>query len=327
MTNGFGRAAVAAALCTAIAGQAVWAQAPVVRRGTADNRGQIQGQARILHALDRLTFGPTPGELAAVQAVGLNKWFEMQLNPESIDDSTLDARLAQYPAMGLTIAQLEARYPAPGEIRRIEAGKAGLPNDPTQRAMVEDQVAFYRIKKEQQAAKAPAPQAEAAGGQAMAGSGDAATSDDAADGGFPKEELRRILVLAPDQRFQAVMAMSPADLVRFRQSLRGAEVVALAEGMAPWQRETLEALPGSLRIVSLEEQETRVVRDVYSERQLEAVMTDFWLNHFNVYGKKNQEEPYLIPRLRAGGAGACARQLRAVAGGDGGESGDARIPG
>jgi hypothetical protein len=32
-----------------------------------------------------------------------------------------------------------------------------------------------------------------------------------------------------------------------------------------------------------------------SERQLEAVMTDFWLNHFNVYVRKNQNEPYLIP--------------------------------
>jgi uncharacterized protein (DUF1800 family) len=28
---------------------------------------------------------------------------------------------------------------------------------------------------------------------------------------------------------------------------------------------------------------------------LEAVMTDFWLNHFNVYVRKNQNEPYLIP--------------------------------
>jgi uncharacterized protein (DUF1800 family) len=38
-----------------------------------------------------------------------------------------------------------------------------------------------------------------------------------------------------------------------------------------------------------------MLRDVYSERQLEAVMTDFWLNHFNVYIRKNQNEPYLLP--------------------------------
>src|SRR5258705_688004 len=38
-----------------------------------------------------------------------------------------------------------------------------------------------------------------------------------------------------------------------------------------------------------------MLRDVYSERQLEAVMTDFWLNHFNVYIRKNQNEPYMLP--------------------------------
>ena len=45
---------------------------------------------------------------------------------------------------------------------------------------------------------------------------------------------------------------------------------------------------GIPRMVGAEVLETRLLRDIYSERQLEAVMTDFWLNHFNVYV---QEEP------------------------------------
>ena len=61
------------------------------------------------------------------------------------------------------------------------------------------------------------------------------------------------------------------------------------------QRETLAALQGSPRMVGAEVLETRMMRDIYSERQLEAVMTDFWLNHFNVYMRKNQDEPYLLP--------------------------------
>jgi len=28
--------------------------------------------------------------------------------------------------------------------------------------------------------------------------------------------------------------------------------------------------------------------------RLEAVMTDFWLNHFNVFIRKNQNEPYML---------------------------------
>ena len=39
----------------------------------------------------------------------------------------------------------------------------------------------------------------------------------------------------------------------------------------------------------------RLMRDIDSKRQLQAVMTEFWLNHFNVYLRKNQQEPYLLP--------------------------------
>ncbi len=74
----------------------------------------------------------------------------------------------------------------------------------------------------------------------------------------------------------------------------GSAVRRLAEGMTPDQKETLVALPGSLRVVALESMESRLDRDIYSDRQLEAVMTDFWLNHFNVYVRKNQNEPYLL---------------------------------
>ena len=81
----------------------------------------------------------------------------------------------------------------------------------------------------------------------------------------------------------------------FRQSLSGAELAALRQGLTPQQKEILPALQGSARMVWAEEMQSRLLRDVYSERQLEAVMTDFWLNHFNVYIKKNQNEPYLLP--------------------------------
>ena len=59
----------------------------------------LQHDQRVLHALNRLTFGPRPGEVRAVEKMGLQRWFEQQLHPESIDDSALDARLAAFPAM------------------------------------------------------------------------------------------------------------------------------------------------------------------------------------------------------------------------------------
>jgi len=107
-----GRVAVAAGLCGLMVEQPLLAEAVAGPGGPAaksTRAAAVEGQARVLHALNRLTFGPRPGDLAAVQAIGLDKWFEMQLNPAAIDDSALDARLAQYPAMDLTIGQLEAR--------------------------------------------------------------------------------------------------------------------------------------------------------------------------------------------------------------------------
>jgi uncharacterized protein (DUF1800 family) len=45
-------------------------------------------------------------------------------------------------------------------------------------------------------------------------------------------------------------------------------------------------MQGTPRQVVAELQEAKVVRAVYSERQLDEVLVDFWLNHFNVYAQK-----------------------------------------
>ena len=108
-------------------------------------------------------------------------------------------------------------------------------------------------------------------------------------------EAVKIINLPPDERMQRILAMSPKELVAFRKSLSQAELAEAAEGLTPMQREILAALQGSPRMVGAELLQSRMLRDIYSERQLEAVMTDFWLNHFNVYVKKNQNEPYLLP--------------------------------
>jgi hypothetical protein len=38
----------------------------------------------VLHALNRLTFGPRPGDVEAVRKMGLKKWIDQQLHPERI---------------------------------------------------------------------------------------------------------------------------------------------------------------------------------------------------------------------------------------------------
>src|SRR5438105_13523356 len=43
-------------------------------------------------------------------------------------------------------------------------------------------------------------------------------------------------------------------------------------------------------VVTSELQQAKVLRAVYSERQLEQVMIDFWFNHFNVFLNKDQDQ-------------------------------------
>src|SRR6185369_14837321 len=47
------------------------------------------------------------------------------------------------------------------------------------------------------------------------------------------------------------------------------------------------------RAIVLELSQQKILRAVYSERQLEEVMTDFWFNHFNVFANKGATQQYL----------------------------------
>ena len=58
--------------------------------------------------------------------------------------------------------------------------------------------------------------------------------------------------------------------------------------------EVLAALQNPAGVVVSELVQTKVLRDIFSERQLQEIMVDFWLNHFNVYIRKNQDAPYFI---------------------------------
>ena len=301
------RVLVTGVLCVVMVEQPMVAAA--AGRKTAEPTGRpIQGQERVLHVLNRFTFGARPEDAAAVQAMGVRRWFERQLNPASIDDSALDARLAMFPAMRMQQAELMERYPSPQVLRQTVAKNLPLPADPVEHAIYTDQIAFYKARKAKQAA------ANQEGGQ-EGGQGEGSMARVARNVALPgdwvdpstpamavhEQQLYsglyavKIINLAPEARMQRILAMSPEELMSFRNSLNGSEMAAVAEGLTPVQRETLAALQGSPRMIDAELLESRMLRDVYSERQLEAVMTDFWLNHFNVYSKKNQDEPYLLP--------------------------------
>jgi uncharacterized protein (DUF1800 family) len=63
--------------------------------------------------------------------------------------------------------------------------------------------------------------------------------------------------------------------------------------MNPRQRETLESLNNPQQVVANELVEGKLLRAIYSDRQLQEVMTDFWFNHFNVFMGKGPDR-YLL---------------------------------
>src|SRR5258708_1727609 len=130
----------------------------------------MKSESRTLHALNRLTFGPRPGDVAAVEAMGLSNWFEMQLNPSKIDDSALNARLAAFPAMQLPQDQLMVRYPSQQLIRQMTQRDEYPPSNPVEHAIYADQMAFYRLQQQNKAGK-DAAAAQVAGGNQMAPDG------------------------------------------------------------------------------------------------------------------------------------------------------------
>src|SRR5580704_8513971 len=66
---------------------------------------------QIIHILNRLGYGPTPEAVAHVKAVGIDRYIDEQLNPESIPDPpALTERFATLDTLRLDAAQLFAQY-------------------------------------------------------------------------------------------------------------------------------------------------------------------------------------------------------------------------
>ncbi|MHB8625434.1 MAG: DUF1800 domain-containing protein [Aggregatilineales bacterium] len=60
----------------------------------------------IWHALNRLTYAPTPGQVAAVKQIGLQAYIEQQLAPNQIDDSAVESMLGNYSSLSMTVPEL-----------------------------------------------------------------------------------------------------------------------------------------------------------------------------------------------------------------------------
>jgi len=67
------------------------------------------------HMLSRFSYGAKSGEIDAVVKMGLEKWFQQQLNADMADDS-LNRMLSGYDAIKLSNAEVIKTYPKPAQI-------------------------------------------------------------------------------------------------------------------------------------------------------------------------------------------------------------------
>jgi uncharacterized protein (DUF1800 family) len=262
---------------------------------SAPKSGELNSDERILHALNRFTFGPRRGDQEAVKAMGLDRWFAQQLHPGSIDNSALQARLADYPAMQWSSEDILARLPSGAIIRQIIDGKAAMPSAGAVHSVYSNQVArvTYRRELDKLKQQAAAPNAMTAP-NAMAANA-AQPAEPQIEPGF----VDSILALPPSQRVQALVAFPQPRFDAFLKSLKGPQRATLLAGLSPDLKETVGALENPEKVVVDELLSQRLTRDIYSETQLQEVMTDFWFNHFNVYLRKDEATPYyLVPYER-----------------------------
>src|SRR3954452_5743502 len=157
---------------------------------------------RAIHALNRLTFGARPGDVERVTAMGVDKWIDQQLHPDKIDDSAVQARLANYGTLKMSSRDLAEHFPPPQVIKAVADGKMAMPSDSKLRAVYQSQIEGYRFREEKKAA---------AKGDEAAANGDANSMMNE-DERKQSRELGRLKAasleqLPPDERFQQILHM------------------------------------------------------------------------------------------------------------------------
>src|SRR6202049_127847 len=109
---------------------------------------QLDRRKQAVHALNRLTFGPRPGDVDHVMAIGVDKWIDQQLHPDKIDDSALEARLSSLRTRRMNTREIVENFPPEQMIKAVADGKQSLPSDPLKRAVYQAQLDRYQTKEE-----------------------------------------------------------------------------------------------------------------------------------------------------------------------------------
>jgi uncharacterized protein (DUF1800 family) len=218
----------------------------------------------IVHALNRLGYGPRPGDVQRVKELGLAKWIDRQLRPESINDSALDARLSRFPTLSMSSEALLERFPPPA----VAAKREGI--------------SPQEYRKEQQAKRQAA--------QAAQPSAEGQQSGDSQQEQMPDQASHQASGQANGDSGQSGNNFSPQNMAPDELAeilLPGAKNLSKQNG-AGNPINNFEQMQTPQRVIA-ELAMAKMDRAVYSEKQLYEQMVDFWFNHFNIFAGKGAD--------------------------------------
>jgi uncharacterized protein (DUF1800 family) len=225
---------------------------------------QLTGDQKILHALNRLTFGPRPGDVEAMRQLGLDRWIEQQLHPGGIPENPiLEAKLAPLDTLRMTTAEMVRHYPTPQMVKQIVDRKLPMPADPETRILVR------KLAARVQRGEGPEP------GPLSAKQNQVLDSDD------------------PAGQIALLESMPESDQYDVLDSMRNGQRQKLYTVAPPELRRKIRIFRGPVQVVNQDLSQAKLLRAIYSDRQLEEVLTDFWYNHFNVFLDKGADR-YMV---------------------------------
>ena len=267
---------------------------------------KLSKDKQVVHVLNRLAFGPRPGDIERVRGLGVEKWIRQQLQPQLMaEDAVVEARLRPLATLRLATWQIYETYqpPAPPAsatpvfIRRPleqlvsseQLGKlsTGTPEErlatigaiPSENLgpvlaaltpkMLEGLPDLQKLAEKARQTEMARQQLVVRGGVAGINTFLTAEQQRITRQGTIQERLALVNSLDPQIRKQVLRALPPAALA----------------GIPELQREALAARQPPV-FVNQELVDGRLYRALYSNRQLEEVLVDFWLNHFNVFNGK-----------------------------------------
>ena len=176
-------------------------------------------------------------------------------------------------------SELVRNYPTPQMVKQMVNGRLPFPSDPDRKLMLTKLMEKYEERQAKGGdSRAPPNMAERKTprrpphprADPRLPPGHAASSASQAFQSIPKEKQDDVIGAMPQGLRQGLLAVAPPDL-----------------------RRRFEMASGPQQMVARDLSEGKLLRAVYSNRQLDEVLADFWFNHFNIYLDKGADR-YLV---------------------------------